>query len=109
MGCRWGAVRCSADGAPAFAGLCHCRNRQRATTTFRDTGDTGKAMLRQVCPASGSSLFDRAERMPGVPTVPTGSRDDASRVRPAMEVYCDSAQPWVDLGGAMQRFPKLPG
>jgi len=26
-----------------------------------------------------------------------------------MEIYCDSAQPWVKLGGNLQRFPKMPG
>jgi hypothetical protein len=25
-----------------------------------------------------------------------------------MEIYCDSAQPWVSLGGERQRFPKMP-
>jgi hypothetical protein len=25
-----------------------------------------------------------------------------------MEIYCDSMQPWVDLGGNMQKFPKMP-
>ena len=23
-------------------------------------------------------------------------------------IYCDSKQPWVELGGSMQRFPKMP-
>jgi len=26
-----------------------------------------------------------------------------------MEIYCDSAQPWVSLGGERQRFSKMPG
>jgi hypothetical protein len=26
-----------------------------------------------------------------------------------MEIYCDSAQPWVNLAGERQRFPKMPG
>jgi hypothetical protein len=25
-----------------------------------------------------------------------------------MEIYLDSAQPWVSLGGERQRFPKMP-
>jgi hypothetical protein len=24
-----------------------------------------------------------------------------------MEIYCDDAQSWVQLGGEMQRFPKM--
>jgi len=30
-------------------------------------------------------------------------------VKPAMEIYCDSAQPWVSLGGERPHFPKMPG
>ncbi len=37
-----------------------------------------------------------------------GTLDDRSWLSPAMEIYCDSAQPWVQLGGGMQRFPKMP-
>jgi hypothetical protein len=25
-----------------------------------------------------------------------------------MEIFCDSAQPWVNLGGDRQRFAKMP-
>jgi hypothetical protein len=30
------------------------------------------------------------------------------QVKPTMEIYLDSAQPWVSLGGERQRFPKMP-
>jgi hypothetical protein len=38
----------------------------------------------------------------------TGTLDDKSWVRPAMEIYCDSERPWVALGGERQRSPKMP-
>jgi hypothetical protein len=38
-----------------------------------------------------------------------GTLDDASWVKPGMEIFCDSAQPWVNLDGDRQRFPKMPG
>jgi hypothetical protein len=46
--------------------------------------------------------------MPNVVMILTGTLDDASWVKPQMEIYCDSAQPWVQLGGDRQRFPKMP-
>jgi hypothetical protein len=36
----------------------------------------------------------------------SGTLDDPSWVKPTMQVYCDSAQPWMHLEGEMQRFVK---
>ena len=47
--------------------------------------------------------------MPDVIMIPVGTLDDTSWIKPTMQIYCDSAQPWVDLGGDMQRFAKMPG
>jgi hypothetical protein len=129
-GCLCGKVRYSADAEPAFVGVCHCKNCQKGTgtafaavvalpkpalsvqgnlKTFNDRGDTGKTMFRRFCPECGSSVMGEAEAMPNVVMILTGTLDDASWVKPAMEIFCDSAQPWVELGGGMQRFPKMPG
>ena len=32
-----------------------------------------------------------------------------SWVKPAMQIYCDSAQPWVHLDSEMKQFGKMPG
>jgi len=47
--------------------------------------------------------------MADVMMIPVGTLDDPSAVTPAMQIYCDSAQPWVSLEGERQRFPKMPG
>jgi len=108
-GCLCGKVRYSADAEPTFVGVCHCKNCQKGTgtafsvvvelptpalsvqgalQTFTGRGDSGKATYRRFCPECGSALIDEAEVMP---------------------IFCDSAQPWVELGGDRQRFPKMPG
>ena len=108
---------------------CHCKNCQKGTgtafslvvalpkptlnvqgtlKTFTGRGDSGKATYRRFCPECGSALIDEAEVMPDVVMILAGTLDDASWVKPAMEIYCDSAQPWVSLGGERQRFPKMP-
>jgi len=46
--------------------------------------------------------------MPDLTIVMAGTLDDASWVKPTMEIYCSSAQPWVSLAGERQRFPKMP-
>ncbi|HJU18150.1 MAG TPA: GFA family protein [Stellaceae bacterium] len=74
-----------------------------------DRGDSGKVLHRAFCPQCGSSLFDEAEAMPNVAMIQAGTLDDPSWVKPTMEIFCDSAQPWVQLGGDRKRFPRMPG
>jgi hypothetical protein len=129
-GCLCGKVRYSADAEPAFVGVCHCTNCQKGTgsafavvvgvpkpslsvqgtlQTFSGRGDSGKATYRRFCPQCGSTLIDEADALPNVTMILAGTLDDASWLKPTMEIFCDSAQPWVSLGGERQRFPKMPG
>jgi hypothetical protein len=64
---------------------------------------------RSFCPACGSPISESADVMPDVAMIGAGTLDDASWVKPAMQIYCASAQPWVALQGDMQRFDKMPG
>ena len=128
-GCLCGKVRYAANTDPVFVGVCHCKDCQKFTgsafsvvvglpapaltvegkvTTFHKPGDSGKATERTFCPECGSPVTDVAAVMPGVIMIGAGTLDDAAWVKPAMQIYCDSAQPWVQLGD-MQSFPKMPG
>jgi hypothetical protein len=129
-GCLCGQVRYSANAEPAFAGVCHCTHCQKQsggafsiviavpqsaltiqgqTKSYAATGDSGKKNVSKFCPNCGSILLSEPELMPGVSILRVGTLDDTSWVKPTMEIYCDSAQHWVQLGGGMQRFPKMPG
>ena len=128
-GCLCGKVRYSADVEPTFVGVCHCKNCQKGTgsafsvvvalptpaltvqgtlQTFTGRGDSGKATYRRFCPACGSALIDEAELMPNITMIMAGTLDDASWVKPASEIFCDSAQQWVQLGGERRLSPKMP-
>jgi hypothetical protein len=129
-GCLCGKVRYSATGEPAFVGVCHCTDCQKFTGSafstvlgvpkpavkfegkiarYSKTGDTGKSIHRILCPECGSSIADEADALPDVVMLGSGTLDDSSWVKPEMEIFCDSAQAWVDLQGDMKRFPKMPG
>jgi len=129
-GCLCGKVRYSANAEPAFVGVCHCTDCQKFTgsafsiivgvpkqamtiegklSTYSKAGDTGKTVERRFCPECGSSIADEASALPDVVMLSTGTLDDASWVKPSMEIFCDSAQSWVHLQGEMKRFPKMPG
>lgn len=129
-GCLCGRVRYTLSGEPAFNGVCHCRNCQRYTgsafeavavypaaavevqgelRSYQDTGDSGKAVYRRFCPNCGSGILAEADALPDLKIVLAGTLDDPSSYTPAMEIYCSSAQPWVQLAGERGRFPKMPG
>jgi len=128
-GCLCGKVRYHASAEPVFVGVCHCTDCQKFTgsafasvvgvpkpaltiegklASYRKTGDTGKTIERRFCPECGSSVADEADAMPGVVMIGSGTLDDPSWIKPGAQIYCDSAQPWVQLGGDMHAFPKMP-
>ncbi len=129
-GCLCGGVRYTLTGEPALTGICHCRNCQRYTgssfeavvvypsnsvalqgelKTYQDTGDSGKPVYRRFCPNCGSGVMAEAEAMPGLAIMLAGTLDDTASFEPGMEIYCSSAQPWVQLGGERKQFAKMPG
>jgi hypothetical protein len=129
-GCLCGKVRYSANGDPAFVGVCHCTDCQKFTgsafgaivgvpkpalkvegtlTTYTKTGESGKSIRRSFCPVCGSSVCDEADALPDIVMLGVGTLDDSGWVKPGMQIYCDSAQPWVHLQGEMKSFPKMPG
>ena len=129
-GCLCGKVRYSADTDPILTAVCHCHNCQKASGSaftivvavpqqtlhvqgelkaYEDKGDSGMSNYRHFCPTCGSRVMDEAGMAPGMLALQVGTLDDPSWVKPTVETYCDSAQPWVSLGGEWQRFPKMPG
>ena len=127
--CLCGSVHFSTEAEPVFVGVCHCHDCQRFTgsafstvvavpsavlqitgtlKTFSKPGDSGKLIHRRFCPDCGSGIVDDADALPGISMLNAGTMDDCSWLAPQSEVYCDSAQPWVHLGGELKRFGKMP-
>lgn len=128
-GCLCGKIHYSANADPIFMGVCHCKDCQRGTgsayeavvavpeatltiegvpKSFSAKGDSGNPVHRSFCGDCGSTLMSRADIMQGVVMLTVGTLDDASQFKPAMQIFCDSAQPWAILSGDVQRFPKMP-
>lgn len=128
--CLCGQIRYSATADPLMTTVCHCKHCQRQAgsafsivvgipksafsltgeiKTFQDKGRRSQGMLRVFCPECGSPIYTEAPAvLPDTIFIKAGTLDDTSWLRPTMEVYCDSAQSWVDLAGGMQRFAKMP-
>ncbi len=129
-GCLCGKVHYSGEAEPIFAGVCHCTTCQKSSgtafntvvavpkpaitltgtvSTYEGRGDTGNATYHRFCPSCGSPVAMEAAVMPDVVMVPVGTLADPSSVKPVMQIYCDSAQPWALLEGGLRRFAKMPG
>lgn len=128
-GCLCGKVRYTVNADPMFTGVCHCTTCQKQsgsaftvvigvqanslsvqgdTTRFVNQGDSGKNVASRFCPTCGSTIVSEPEMMQGLAIVRAGTLDDTSSLNPTMQIYCDSKQNWVSLGGNLRSFPKMP-
>lgn len=130
--CLCGAVSYSADAEPVVQAVCHCADCQRQTggpysviigvpraalhvegetlSSYTTTGeDHGGETERSFCSACGAPVFSYAAVMPEVAFLKAGSLDDASWVRPSVEAWTRSAQPWVPAFEQTARLDRGPG
>ena len=129
--CLCGNVTYSCDADPVMTAICHCTDCQRQTgsafsvvvvvpgDSFEVRGDTlasystvgddsGKPAERRFCGNCGSPIVTDAEAMPGLAIIKAGTLDDRSWLEPQMEVWCESAQPWVPVVEERQRMERSP-
>jgi hypothetical protein len=129
--CLCGSVRYACDAEPLTTAVCHCTHCQRQTGTafsiivgvpagslrfegedhlgtYLDRGLSGKEVRRRFCRSCGSPVVSEVEVMPAVHFLKAGTLDDRSWLKPTSHFWCDSAQPWVEISGDVERFPGNP-
>ena len=126
--CLCGSVRYESEVEPAFVAFCHCRDCQKASgaaysanvavptdrlaitgplRSHEGQGGSGNRMTRSFCGECGSPVTICCEgALAGLSLVQAGTLDDPSWVRPAVHIFCASAQPWDVLP---ENAPCLPG
>ncbi len=129
-GCLCGAVRYKSDADPVVTGVCHCRHCQRQTGTsfsvlvavpkgslrfegqalaaFNDVGESGQPVIRRFCPKCGSPIFSDVAVTPTLDWIKAGTLDDVSWLKPQMNIWCETAQPWVSMSEGVPQFPRNP-
>jgi hypothetical protein len=126
-GCLCGAIRYQTTTDPQIVIACHCSNCRKQsgaafsinllfkaddyrqigeTKVFADTGDSGKHVFRHFCGDCGSPINSQAEILPGQVIVKAGTADEPGEWTPNVEVYCDSALPWVPPMANTKRVAK---
>lgn len=127
--CLCGSVAYSFTGDPAMVAACHCDDCQRQSgacfslnvavpaanftvdasklRTFATTGtDSGQPRERNFCPECGSPVTTVLAEMADLVFIKAGTLDDRSWLRPEVEIWRDSAQPWVPQDDAVGSFPR---
>lgn len=126
-GCLCGAVRYEVSAPLTSVIACHCTHCRRISgagsshnapvlaSGFRitagtpkryvDTADSGNKLYRFFCPECGSSLYSQREKVPEMLTLKVGTLDDASRLELVMNIWTDSALPWMPIDPASERHP----
>ena len=127
-GCLCGAVRYTISAPLKNVIACHCTHCRKISGAgsshnaavptnaltitkgtprqYTDTADSGNALYRFFCGECGSSLFSRREKMPEMTVLKVGSLDDASGLALVMNIWTDSALPWMPLDPALEKHPK---
>jgi hypothetical protein len=128
-GCLCGAIRFHCDGPALASFACHCTACQKRTSSAFGTGilvqadklvieqgttrtrrrmaDSGNDIEMHFCGDCGTSLYAINSGRRHAHIVFTGALDDPSQVEIRMNVWTDSALPWVNLDNA-ECFPRSP-
>ncbi len=72
---------------------------------YADTADSGNRLNRFFCADCGSSLFSRREKVPEMTILKVGTLDDAAGLKLAMNIWTDSALPWMHVDPAVEHYP----
>lgn len=128
-GCLCGAVRYDISNDATPSAICHCRNCQKQSGSsfsiallvnaadftmtgtlkrYEDQNDEGRPIYREFCETCGSPVVSRSPVRSDRIAVKAGTLDDPSVLRPQLQVWCDSAQPWLTLSDlpAVARQPE---
>jgi hypothetical protein len=122
--CHCGRVCYRAEIDPAQVVICHCTDCQTLTgSPYRVTaivagdaiqltgdtpkiyakiGDNGQKRLQHFCGACGSPLFTSGEGAASEEWgIRWGSIRQRTQIRPARQIWCRSALPWIDTVSAL--------
>jgi len=116
-----------AEGEPSAVVACHCIECQRRTGSVLGVGayfpaerltlsgetkqfarptDSGQPFVTHFCPNCGTSVYWRADKLPGLVGVAVGAFADPSFPLPERSVWEQSRHAWVEVPSAQHHFPK---
>ena len=127
-GCLCGVTRYTVTGDPVRVLYCHCNDCKKQTSapysviasyakeqvtlesseflkTHHSVGDSGGEVKRSFCGQCGSPIFSQIEALPDVVIIKAGSFDDASWLKPTMEIYTKDKLDCAQIDPSINSFP----
>lgn len=130
-GCHCGNIKFEAVADTQKVVICHCSDCQiMGGSAFRTvamvdgdsfnlsgevskyikTGSSGNPRVQAFCPKCGSHIYASAnEENPSQYNIRLGTVDQRNELPPKIEMWCDSAQDWLEPISGTKRFPQQPG
>ena len=128
-GCHCGAITYEAEVNPDKVVICHCIDCQKLSgTAFRTVvfaeddkfrlksgelknyikvAESGNERIQAFCPNCGSSIYSTSVgEAPKVLGLRVGAINQRSELKPSKQVWCRSAQSWLDQMEDMQKVEK---
>ena len=128
--CLCGSITFESGAEAAVTGICQCRQCRkegggafsvhvavpraslkiegRTLKTFRDLGESGAPVQRLFCGTCGSPIVSYSEGLPGVAFIKAGTLDDTSWLKPTMEIWRETAEPWLVIDPQRNRGERNP-
>jgi hypothetical protein len=128
--CLCGNVQYSTLAAPLMTAVCHCSDCQKQTgsafsvnvlvptegfevagrslSSFSSNGSSGLPVRRFFCSTCGSALYSAVTTMPGLFVIKAGTLSDPTVLKPALHLWCASAQPWVEIDRSLTCYEQAP-
>jgi len=127
-GCLCGKIRYEVSQAPQNVIACHCTHCQKISGAgsshnavlptsaitftagqpkcYRDTGQSGNILHRYFCADCGSSLYSQREKNPEMTILKVGTLDKPGDMKLIMNIWTNSARPWMYIDPATERHPE---
>ena len=127
-GCLCGNIRYTVSQPIEKIIACHCKNCQKASgagvthnialptasvtitkgkpKVFADTAASGRILNRYFCGDCGSPVYSQRETMPEMMVLKAGTLDAPGDFKIAMNIWTDSARPWIHIDPASELYPQ---
>jgi hypothetical protein len=81
---------------------------QGSMKSFTRSSESGRPVVCSFCPECGTRIMHEPSRAPDMINVRAGTLDDTRWLKPTVELWTSSKQPWLRFGEELASFEHQP-